>query len=258
MATALITGASTGIGRELAGQFASDGHDVILTARSRERLGELANRLRRDHGIRSHVFVMDLADPGAAAALIAEIAKAQLAVDFLVNNAGFGDLSRFAESDPSIVAAMLQLNVVTLTELCRCYLPPMLARGAGRILNVASMAGFQPGPNLAVYYATKAYVLSFSEALHEETRGTGVTVTVLCPGPTDTEFQKRARLADKRLFTLMQVQAASYVARVGYRAMLRGQAIAIPGAVNNLTIQLNRFMPRSWVRRVVKKLQMVK
>ena len=180
--TALITGASSGIGLDLARLFAKDGHDVVLVARSEGKLREIAAELERDFGMTAHVIVADLAKPDAPQTLVAQL---PVDVDVLVNNAGFGVLGPFVETDLAKELEMIQVNVVALTHLTKLLLPPMVARRRGRVLNVASTAAFQPGPLMAVYYATKAYVLSFSEAIADELRDSGVTVTALCPGPTE-------------------------------------------------------------------------
>ena len=194
MPTALITGASAGIGEALAKRFASDHHGVILVARRKQKLEQLAYDLREIHGVQAHVFECDLSEPGAATALKARLDEADLEVEFLVNNAGLGQNGLFHELDASRMSAMLQVNVTALTELTRVFLPEMVARKRGRILNVGSVAGFQPGPRMAVYYATKAYVLSLTEALVEELRGSGVTITNLSPGATESEFSEGAEM----------------------------------------------------------------
>ncbi len=249
--TALVTGASWGIGWELASLCAADGHDLILVARSAERLTALEKQLSERHGISTRVVPMDLTEPEAPRALYDELAKSDVEVDVLINNAGFGDAGPFSEADTAKQLGMLQLNVVALTHLTRLFLPGMLGRGRGRILNVASTAAFQPGPFMAVYYATKAYVLSFSEALTEECSGTGVTVTTLCPGPTATEFQSRARMGGAKLRRLHMMDARS-VAEEGYRAMKNGRAIVVNGLQNRLLAQSVRFSPRWLVRKVTR------
>jgi len=189
---ALITGASSGIGKELCSRFARDGHSLVLTARSRDALMASAGALREAYRVRVEIIPMDLSIPGSAQRLAEEVRAKGIAPDFLVNNAGFGAHASFAEMPVGTERELIQVNMLSLIELTRAFLPGMLARRVGRILNVGSTASFQPGPFMAVYYACKAFVLSFSEALHEELRGTGVTVTVLCPGPTRSGFQKRA------------------------------------------------------------------
>lgn len=248
---ALVTGASAGIGTELARLLAAD-HDLVLTARRADPLRALAEELNRARGATCHVFPADLADPAAPQRLFEQIAAAGLAVDVLVNNAGFGDLGPFAKADPARLLSMIRVNVAALTELTALFLPAMLARGRGRILNVGSIAGFQPGPLMAVYYATKAYVNSFSEALHSELRGTGVTVTVLCPGPVATEFAAVAGMQQTRVFSAGQAMGARPVAEAGVRAMRAGRRLVLPGWRNKLLVFLERFAPRGVVIRAVK------
>src|SRR5271167_2160473 len=205
--TALITGASFGIGLELARIFARESYNLILVARSADKLRQLASELEKSHGTRSLILATDLTEPGAPAYVLDQTTRADLQVDVLVNNAGFGQYGLFAENDLEDCLRQIQLNVTTLTHLTRLYLPAMIERKTGGILNVASTAAFQPGPLMAVYFATKAYVLHFSEALANELHGKGVTVSCLCPGPTATEFQKRANLACTRLAKLGSMDA---------------------------------------------------
>lgn len=246
MTTALVTGASSGIGLELVRLLAADGHDVVCVARSAARLDELVAELG---GARA--LVADLADPDAAAKVASEVPE----VDVLVNNAGIGDYGPFAEADTAKTIGMIQLNVTSLTELTRAYLPGMLERGQGRVLNVASTAAFQPGPLMATYYATKAYVLSFSEAVAEEVRGTGVTVTALCPGPTASGFQAGAEMEASKLVKGRSLPTAAEVAAFGHRAMLGGKVVAVPGVKNKLGAVSARFTPRPVARRVVHRMQ---
>jgi uncharacterized protein len=252
--TALVTGASGGIGEEIARLVAAGGGDLVLVARTTARLDALAAELTRAHGVAVTVLTADLSAPDAAAGIARILADRQIAIDILVNNAGFGAAAEFAREDPGEIVQMIQLNVVTLTLLTRLLLPPMLQRRKGRILNVASTAAFQPGPLMAVYYATKAYVLSVSEALSEETAGTGVSVTCLCPGPTRTGFEKRARAGNSRLFTRPGVMSAAAVARAGYDAMMAGRRLVIPGLTNKIGVQVVRFTPRRLVPALVKSL----
>jgi short-subunit dehydrogenase len=231
--------------------FAEAGRDLVLVARTKERLESLGEELRGRFKVKVRVVPTDLTDPEAPARLFEELARAGIDIDFLVNNAGYGKAGPFAESDPDSQVGMVRLNVSALTHLTRLFIPPMLSRGRGRILNVASTAAFQPGPFMAVYYATKAYVLSFSEALAEELRGTGVTVTALCPGPTATEFQGRASLRRSRLANMGMATAVS-VAEQGYRGMMKGRTIVVTGLRNRLLAQSVRFSPRLVVRRAVR------
>ncbi|MFY9826708.1 MAG: SDR family oxidoreductase [Thermoanaerobaculia bacterium] len=254
--TALVTGASGGIGLELARQFAAGGYGLVLVARSGGKLEELAGELRNRYGVAARAMAADLSRPESPAELARELEQAGVAVDVLVNNAGFGTYGPFAENDLHAVLEELQLNVVALTHLTRQLLPGMLARRRGGVLNVASTAAFQPGPLMAVYYATKAYVLSFSEALAEELRGLGLTVSALCPGPTVTGFQKRADMEGSGLFSgPIRVMDAATVARAGYEGFRAGRRIVIPGLVNKLVIQSLRISPRGLVTRIVRGLQ---
>lgn len=254
--TALVTGASGGIGWELARAFAAGGYDLVLVARSAGKLEQLAGELRDRHGVAVRVLAKDLTAPGAPDEIFQELEGAVVAVDALVNNAGFATFGPFAGTDLASELEEIQLNVVTLTHLTKRFLPGMLARRRGGILNVASTAAFQPGPQMAVYYATKAYVLSFSEALAEELRGSGVTVTALCPGPTATGFQARAEMQDSGLFTgPLKVMDAAAVARAGYEGFRKGKRIVIPGLVNKLGVQSVRVSPRALVTRLVGAMQ---
>lgn len=247
--TALITGASAGIGAELAKVFAREGFDLLLVSRSVARMERLGQDLARAHGIRSRSLGADLNDPQAPLA-VARAADGT-GVDVLVNNAGLGTYGPFAATDPQETLRMLQVNVVALTHLTHLLLPAMLKRQAGRILNVASTAAFQPGPCMAVYYASKAYVLHFSEALAEELRGSGVTVTCLCPGPTRTEFHVRARMEHARMMRKNPfVMDAAAVARAGYAGLKKGKRLVIPGAVNWLVAESVRLTPRVMATRV--------
>jgi uncharacterized protein len=243
---ALVTGASAGIGRELARVLAAD-HDLILTARREAELRALAAELAPAV---CHVIPTDLAGPAGPKALFDAVAATGLTADVLVNNAGFGDIGPFAGADPAKMLRMIQVNVTALTELTGLFLPGMRTRGRGRILNVGSVAGFQPGPYMAVYYATKAYVNSFSEALSEELRGSGVTVTCLAPGPTRSEFAAVAGMPGNH-FTVGSVADARSVAEAGVRAMKRGKRLVVPGFRNRLLVFAERFVPRGLVIRAV-------
>lgn len=253
MAHTLVTGASSGIGRELAILSAERRRNVILVSRGEERLASLASDLRSRHAVDAVVIPKDLSEPEAPPKLFAEVERRELAVDALVNNAGFGTHGPFHETSVDTQLEMLRLNVTALTHLTHLFLPRMLRAGRGRILNVASTAAFQPGPLMAVYYASKAYVLSFSEALAEELRGSGVTVTALCPGPTRTEFQARARMEESNLVRFGLADARS-VAEAGFRAMESGRAVVVPGLANRLLALSVRLSPRALVRRIVKQI----
>jgi short-subunit dehydrogenase len=249
---ALVTGASSGIGRELARLLAADGHDVVLIARHADALEAVARELA---GGPHTVIACDLSDPTGPARLLNDLAGRGLEVDVLINNAGFGVFGPFAVSDPASIAAMIRLNVASVTELARGVLPGMLARRSGRILNLASTAAFQPGPLMAVYYATKAYVLSFSEALANEVAGSGVTVTALCPGPTRTDFLRRAGVGGTRLFRGPLVSDAASVARAGYAGLRRGRRVVVPGLANRIFVQALRLTPRRVATAVARRVQ---
>ena len=251
---AVVTGASSGIGLELSRLLARDGHDLVIVAQHAERLAEVARELTAQRGVRVVEIAADLSDWAAPLEIAGELKRHGLTPDVLVNNAGFGLRGVFAELDLGEQLRMVHVNVSALTHLTGLLLPDMIARGRGRVLNVASTAAFQPGPLMAVYYATKAYVLSFSEAVASELGGSGVTVTALCPGPTATAFQQRAGLEGTRLFRVTAMDAAA-VAREGYDGMLRGARLVIPGWRNRLFAQAVGFIPRRMVLQIVRSLQ---
>lgn len=243
---ALITGASSGIGLHLARQFAAHGHDVALTARSLDKLHALAEECRNDYNVQAHVVPCDLAEPDAACQLWSHLNKERIEIDYLANNAGFQVFGSFDSTDLAQESAMIQVNLVALTQLTKLALQAMLPRGRGRILNVASVAGFQPVPHHTVYSATKAYVLHFTEALAEELRGSQVTVSALCPGPTATSIVERSGLEHVRAFQRAVADPAD-VARIGYQGMIRGKRILIPGWRHKLVTFAERFAPRETV-----------
>lgn len=244
----LITGASAGLGTEFARQCRARGDNLVLVARRKDRLEALAAELGQ-----SHALAADLGKPGAAASLFGEVAALGFEIEILINNAGFGLVGRFAELDGARQLEMIDLNVRALTELCRLALPAMLARGSGGILNVASTAAFQAGPYSAVYYASKAYVLSLSEALHEEAKGRGVHVSALCPGPTATEFFEVAGSPDGRLAKMATDPKA--VVAAGLAGLSKNKAIIIPGRGNRAGAFMSRLLPRSTMRGIVAKLK---
>jgi short-subunit dehydrogenase len=250
--TALITGASSGIGRELAELCARDGYDLVLVARREDRLRGLQEKWTAQYAVNVRSLPMDLSDDAAPQRLFDELAGTP--IDILINNAGFATYGPFAETDVASQVEMVRVNVQAVTHLTRLFLPPMVRRGEGRIMFLASMAAFVPGPLMAVYYSTKAYVLSFSEALSEELRGTGVIVTAFCPGPTATEFQARARLERSGLLRIARMEVGP-IAKAGYRAMMKGETVAVPGILNKVVTVLIRIAPRSLIRWVVHKLQ---
>lgn len=243
--TALITGASSGIGREIALVFAANKCNLVLVARSKSKLEELAQEIRTRHGVRVDIFPKDLSEPGAAESFEADLRAAGITIDVLVNNAGFGVHGAFAGVDLERQRQMIQLNVTALTELCRLLLPGMLERRRGGILNVASTAAFQPGPFMAVYYATKSYVLSFTEALAEELSGEPVTVTCVCPGPTRTGFAAEAEMESTPLFEKFAMEVPE-VARQGYEGFRAGKRVVVVGVSNKLGAFATRLSPR-WV-----------
>ncbi len=251
--TALITGASSGIGLELAKLFAADKYNLILVARDMPALQRVAKELSAAHSVECTVIALDLSAVGAAEKLAKQLGKQR--IDVLVNNAGFGAAGPFAQADLANAEAMIAVNVTALTALTRLYLPQMIARKQGKILNVASTAAFLPGPNMAVYYATKSYVLSFSQAISEETVGSGVTVTALCPGPTQTGFEKRAKTEHLPAFAKSGLATSQAVARIGYIGMQCGKRIVVPGTRNKFMTFMTRFIPRSTQARIVKKVQ---
>jgi hypothetical protein len=252
-ATALITGASSGIGRALARLFARDGYALVLVARRAAVLEELAAGLSRDHGVAVRVMPADLTEPDAAARLFQDLQREGMTVDVLVNNAGFGMQGAFAALPADRQLQMIHLNVTALTALTRLLLPSMLERGRGGVLNVGSTAGFQPGPFMAVYYATKAYVVSFSEALADELSGSGLRITCLAPGPTDTAFAAEAGAAESRLFR-GETMSVDEVAQIGYDAWRQGKPLVIAGRRNWWRAFAVRLAPRAYIRRVVREL----
>jgi uncharacterized protein len=251
---ALITGASDGIGRELARCFARNRHDLVLVARKEAKLREAAAEIASSFGVRVSHIAQDLSTPDGARRLHEEVRRRGFRVDILVNNAGLGTYGAFAETSLARELGMMQLNMMSLTVLTKLFLPELLKQRQGGILNIASTAAFQPGPLMAVYYATKAYVLSFSEALANELHGSGITVSVVCPGPTRSSFQRAAGMDASRLF-LHGVMQASEVAAIAYRGFTSGKTTIIPGLRNKLLAQSVRFGPRKLVPMIVRAMQ---
>jgi uncharacterized protein len=247
--TVLVTGASSGIGLELARLFAADGDDLVLVARSEDTLRELAAGLAAKYGIQAHVLAADLTRPECPGEIAQALGRQGIAVDVLVNNAGFGAHGQVAGLGAQRQADVIEVNVTALTRLTALFLPAMVERRHGAVLNVASTAAFQPGPNQAVYCATKAYVLSFTEALAEEVRGTGVRVSCLAPGATGTQFAAQAGMIDTRAFR-MSVMDARPVAKAGHDGLLRGKTLIIPGVLNRVMAFSVRLSPRGLVTRV--------
>jgi short-subunit dehydrogenase len=250
---ALVTGASSGIGRELARVLAREGHDLVLVARREPELRALADELKSRYGADSAVVTADLSLAGAARLVADAVADREIGV--LINNAGLGGHGRFWDADVEAQHRLLAVNIVALTELTGLLLPAMVARGTGRVVNVASTAAFQPGPFMATYYASKAYVLSFTEALAEELSSTGVTATALCPGVVPTEFQATANLGeDVPMLKTPGTKSAEYVANAAYKGMTSGRRIVIPGVVNKLGAQAGRVSPRVAMTKVIRRL----
>jgi len=248
---ALITGASQGIGYEFAKLFAADGHDLVLVARDQARLAEVASELAAKHNVKTKVLRADLARATAPREIFEEMEREKIPISMLVNNAGFGVQGQFAQLELQGELDLMQVNMTSLVELTRRFVTPMLERREGRILNVASIAAYQPGPSMALYYASKSFVLSFSCALACELEGSGVTVTTLCPGVTRSEFHARANLKRSKGFAMMQ---ADDVARIGYRAMLRGKPVVISGWMNKLVAAVAKASPITLSARIAGKL----
>lgn len=255
MPAVLITGASTGIGREFAHICARDGYDVALVARSRTALETLASEIQQRTGRFAHVIVRDLSLPDAPRELFDELTRSGIDVDVLINNAGFGLVGRFWELDEAEQMEMLRLNIGALTHLSRLYLPVFVQRRCGGILNVASTAAFQPGPLMSVYYASKSYVVSFSEAIHNEAREYGVSVTCLCPGPTRTDFDKRAGASATKLFASGRTMDAATVARTGWDAFKARKPLVIAGRLNAAVAFLTRFAPIQFTASMARRFQ---
>jgi hypothetical protein len=251
--TALITGASSGIGLEFARLFAADDSNLVLVARREERLQALSDELKSEFGVDVFILPKDLTEKNAPRDIFDTLQKENIQIDVVVNSAGFGNRGAVVELDADIQTDMIQVNVAALTHLTRLFLPGIIERGRGGILNVGSLAGFQPGPNLAVYYATKAYVLSFTEALHEEIRNPNIKITCLAPGPVRTEFGAKSELDDSLLFkmSLMDVEP---VVKAGYEGFRRGDVIVLPGIKQKLIPFFLRFTPRFLVRKIAKSL----
>lgn len=246
--TVLITGASSGIGWELAKLFAADGASLVLVARREAELRKLADDLAKQFGTKSRIIAKDLSQPSAPAEIVDELAKEGIVVDVLANNAGFGDLQPFLDQEPQRQLDMLQVNIVALTRLTRLLLPGMLDRRRGGVLNVGSVAGFVPGPGWSIYSATKAYVVSFTEALAGEVHGRGVTITCLAPGATETGFAHEAKADSLSVFR--HAMSAAKVARIGHRGFRNGKLLVVTGFFNQFSVFMLRFLPRSLPRRV--------
>lgn len=254
--TALITGASKGIGLALAHVFAKEKHNVILVARSEDQLRALQQELTEKYEVDAVVLSHDLTNQAEIQQLFDQVQQQGLTVDVLVNNAGYGDYGEFAAADWDKLDGMIKLNILALTQLTKLFLPGMIQRGYGKILNLGSTASFQPGPRMAIYFASKAYVLSFSEAIAAETEGTGVSVTVLCPGPTQSNFGQVAGMSEIALMgdvTSDKLPSAQEVAEYGYQALQKGEVVAVHSWVNKILTFMPRLTPRKVIRYGVKK-----
>lgn len=253
--TALVTGASSGIGRELAKLLARDGYNLVLVARNKEALNRLAVEIKTQNNLTITIIPMDLSDSRAPREVYDGTIRARIAIDILVNDAGFGSFGFFADTSLETEMRLIEVNIAALTALTKLFVGDMKARKLGRIMNVASTAAFWPGPLMAVYYASKAYVLSFSEALANELQGTGITVTALCPGPTRTEFQRRAGMEKSGLMQRIGTMDAETVARAGYRGLMRGKIVVVPGFINKITAWLPSLVPRGIATAIIRRMQ---
>ena len=252
--TALITGSSSGIGYELAKVHAKNGDNLVLVALDKVKLEELKKGLEEKFKIKVYTIEKDLTLPDAIDEVYNELKLKTISINYLINNAGFGDFGLFAESAWTKQEKMINLNIMALTHLTRLFLPDMIKQGGGKIMNVASTAAFQPGPTMSVYFATKAFVLSFSEAICEEVRDKGITVTSLCPGSTETGFHAVV-MGDEKLLKERKKSSPAEVAEFGYRAMMKGKTVAIHGFKNTIMAASARFFPRALVVKVTRKIQ---
>jgi short-subunit dehydrogenase len=252
--TALITGASNGIGLELAKIHASKGGDLVLVARNKSKLDEIKTELEKQYKVSVYVISKDLSLTNAAQEIYNETIKENIQVDYLINNAGFGDFGMFVETDWNKELQMINLNITTLTHFTKLYLQDMIKRNSGKIMNVASTAAFQSGPTMAVYFATKAYVLSFTEAVSNEVSDKGITVTALCPGATETGFQTAGGMEESNLFKGKKLPTAKQVADYGYTSMMKGKTVAIHGMMNYIMSNSVRFTPRALVVKITRKI----
>ncbi len=255
MKTALITGASSGIGLEFAKIFAAEKNNLVLVARSEGKLNTLAEELKKMYGIVVKVIIADLSKMEDVQRVY-DVCKAEnIQIDYLINNAGFGDFGFFVESDWNKTEQMLDLNIKSLTKMCHLFLPDMVKRKSGKVVNVASTAAFQPGPLMAAYFATKSYVLFLSEAMYNELQGTGVTITCLCPGATESGFQAAAAMGESSLVKGKKLPTSKEVAEFGYKAMMKNKMTVIHGVLNYIMANFNRILPRKLVVNVVRKIQ---
>lgn len=243
LTTALVTGASSGIGYEISRILASDGHDLVLVARREENLRQLSHYLQREYKVHVTYIAADLSDPASAQRIYDAVKAQNIPIDILVNNAGTGSWGAFTKLDADRDLKILQTNIVALTQLTKLFSRDMVKRGLGKILNIGSVSGFMPGPFMAVYHASKAYVLSFSLALRAELKGTGVSVTAFCPGPTSSEFHQVAGTLDLPILKRVNMMGSAQVARLAIKAMHKRKAVEVPGTLNKLMSFLPRFFP---------------
>lgn len=253
--TVLITGATGGIGYELAKIFANEKYNLVIVARNKEHLIHIKENLERKHKIRVFIIAKDLTEKDASDEIFNTVTHHNIDINILVNNAGFGDFGEFCNAEWQKQYEMIQVNIVAMIHMTKLFLKPMIEKGTGKILNTASIAAFQPGPLMSVYYASKAFVLSFSEALSKELINTGVTVTALCPGPTKTGFEEKASLSQSKLFKTLKVADSYAVAKFGYKELMKGTPVAVHGMLNKLLVIGSRIAPRSLVREIVYRLQ---
>jgi len=253
--TVLITGASSGIGRELALIFAQEGYNLVIIARDKKKILEVEKEIKKLSSKKVLCILQDLSDINAPEKIFKKVKSQAGHIDILINNAGFGWIGDFASMDVKTALEMIQVNISALTALTRLFLTDMLAKNSGKIMNVASTAAFQAGPYMAVYYATKAYVLSFSQALNEELKDTNITVTAFCPGPVETNFGARAGFSSKKLFGGLASMDVKKVAMIGYKGMMRGKPVVVAGFLNWLGTQVIRFLPRSLPPKFIKRIQ---
>ena len=253
--TALVTGASTGIGNELSRLLAQDGYNLVLIARNEEKLKKLSTELEEKYNIFAKVIVKDLSSPNSPQEIFKETQEQELNISVLINNAGYGSFGEFLDLQIENEINMLQVNILSLTNLTYLYGKEMIKMGSGKILNVSSTAAFQPGPLMTVYYASKAYVLHFSEALANELKNKNITVTTLCPGPTKTNFQQRAEMLESKLVNGKRIMNAALVAAGGYKGMKAGRTLVIPGIQNKMLSIGVKLLPRGIVTRFVRSIQ---
>lgn len=253
--TTLVTGASNGIGLELAYVNAEHGNNLVLVARNWNKLQEIKVDLESKYDIVVYIIAKDLSVKNAAQEVYNEVKLLQVRVDYLINNAGFGDFGMFGDTNWEKEQEMIDLNITALTQFTKLFLKDMITRRSGKVLNLASTAAFQPGPKMAVYFATKAYVLSFSEAIANEVKDYGITVTALCPGPTSSGFQTAAAMENAKLFKDKKLPTAKEVAIYGYKSMIKGKTVAIHGFMNTILTNSIRFIPRNLVVKIIRQLQ---